>query len=412
MALLVRRFGIEHIETIEDAVQWSMAQALEKWIHSENIQATVPANSSGWLYKSSYNRIISELRTVKRRNELLEKQVDNQIGLAIENSKHTERSELTLRGELKDSLLRMLFFACNSELPVESQLVFTLKTLCGFSTKEVAKRLFISEENAYKRFSRAKVILKELDKEFPETPYEQLKERLDLVHHILYLIFTEGYLSSHSEEAIRTELCEEALRLAQILLDSKVGDTPNSCALIALMYLQLARLDTRRKSCGALQLLEFQDRSQWNTELIARGLQFLQASTNSESISRYHIEAGIAADHCMAKSYDETRWEKIVDSYCLLEKLSYSPLHTLNRAIATAEWQGAKAGLDVLESAKMPGWLTKSYHWYAVMADLNIRSGNKKIGTEYMNLAFEASPTKEIEELLKQRFENTKLDRA
>ncbi|TQV72213.1 sigma-70 family RNA polymerase sigma factor [Aliikangiella marina] len=405
VALLTRRFGIEHIETIEDSVQWSMAQALEKWTHTESNRATVPENSSGWLYKASYNRIISELRAVKRHNELLQKQADNQTALAIKNSEQNELSDLTLSGELKDSLLRMLFFACNSALPVESQLVFTLKTLCGFSIKEVASRLFISEENAYKRFSRAKVILKKLSKEFPEMPEEQLNDRLDLVYRVLYLIFTEGYLSSHGKEAIRTELCDEALRLALVLLDSNVGRKPESYALIALMYLQSARINTRKNSSGALQLLEFQERSKWNSDLITKGLHFLHASTNSESISRYHIEAGIAAEHCIAKSYEDTRWEKIVDSYCLLEKLSHSPLHTLNRAIATAEWKGAKAGLDVLERTKAPGWLTKSYHWYAVMADLNFRSGNKELGTEYMNLAFDTSPTKEIEDLLKQRLE-------
>jgi len=415
VALLSRRVGVQRIEAVEDAVQWAMAQALDKWTSSTNPQTALPESPSGWLYQVSYRHLISELRSTKRKNDLLQENVADFVAEYEERSsvgmEAGESGFIALKGELKDSLLRMLFFTCDNSIPVESQLVFTLKSLCGFSIKEIAVRLFISEENSYKRYNRARKYLKAHSEEFrifaaAELSDKELMSRLNSVHRVLYLVFTEGYLSSHAELSIRKDLCEESLRLALILNDSKVGRVPETSALVALMYFHLARLDARKEDSGALQLFEEQDRSCWNKELIARGLFFLDESTNSKSISRYHVEAGIAAEHCMTKSYKDTCWDKIVNSYLLLEKIAPSPIHLLNRAIATAEWKGAQAGINVLKSSKVPAWLEKSYHWYAILADLNMRIGNKSSGEYYAKLALAASPSKEVNELLKKRFAN------
>jgi RNA polymerase sigma-70 factor (ECF subfamily) len=392
VAMLLRRFGITHIDAIEDAVQWSLAQALEFWP-----KTNPPSNPSGWLYRVAFRHLVSEIRSDTRQSELLSNQIIEQTSLI------DEQKDIPLSGEMNDSLLRILFVACDKAIPVESQLVFTLKSLCGFNIREVSIRLFITEANAYKRFNRARQYLKQQSLSLDTLSDSKLAGRLPAIHRILYLVFTEGYLSSHPDNAIRQDLCEEAIRLMLILIESSVGDTPESNSLLALMYLHLARINTRQSDDGALLLLEQQDRNQWDKQLIALGLSYLQQSTNSETISRYHIEAGIAAEHCLSASFEQTRWDKVVSSYKLLEQIAPSPMHLLNRAVALAEWQGPQAGLSALQSADIPKWLDCSYHWYAVQSDLHFRCDENALGQKYAALAIDAAPTESIKQLLANR---------
>ena len=187
------------------------------------------------------------------------------------------------------------------------------------------------------------------------------------------------------------------------LVDSTLGNTPESHSLLALMYLHLARIKSRQSEDGTLLLLERQDRSQWDYQLIALGLSYLQQSTNSNTISRYYIETGIASEHCLSPSFEKTRWDKIVSSYELLERIVQSPMHLLSRAIATAEWKGPKEGLIVLKSTKVPQWLDCSYHWYAVQSDLYSRCDENELGLKYAKLAIDAAPTESIRQLLADR---------
>ncbi len=392
VALLVRRIGVQNIDAIEDAVQWAMAQALEYWVREET-----PDNPAGWLYQVAYRHLLSEFRQSKRHNTLLAEQTE------IPDNQAVESPEIPLSGELSDSLLRMLFVACSEAIPVESQLVFTLKSLCGFNIREIALRLFISEANAYKRFNRARQYLKKQSIELDNLTDADRQSRLPSIHRVLYLVFTEGYLSSHADIAIRRDLCEEAIRLGLLLVESRIGDVAESHALMALMYFHLARINTRQDDCGTLLLLEEQDRSKWNNQQVAVGLAFLLQSTKSETISRYHVEAGIAADHCLAKSFEQTPWGEIISAYELLEQIEPSPLHLLNRAIATAEWKGPAAGLAILQSTDMPVWLDRSYHWYAVLADLYFRCGKNRLGLKFAKQAIESAPTKSIRQLLGKR---------
>jgi len=226
VAMLSCRVGVQHIEAVEDAVQSALMRALETWT-----VAGLPDNPSAWLFRVAHNNVMGELRQRTRRRRILE-QIENGGTDSPENA-----SELLLAGEVRDDLLRMLFVCCDQVIPVESQLVLALKTLCGLDIREIALRLFTSEANVYKRLGRARSRLRELPHLLGELTGEQYSSRLPSVHQILYLLFTEGYLSSHAEVAIRQELCDEAIRLAAILVEHPVGQTPETFALMALMHL-------------------------------------------------------------------------------------------------------------------------------------------------------------------------------
>jgi RNA polymerase sigma-70 factor (ECF subfamily) len=304
--------------------------------------------------------------------------------------------------QVHEDMLRMLFLCCDESIPPESQLVLALKTLCGFSTSEIALRLFTSEANVQKRLSRARDRLREAPPDL-DTPLDKLGARLASVHRIIYLLFNEGYLSAHAEHAIRREVCDEAVRLATLLAQHPTGATPEGFALLALMHLHLARLDSRVDPLGGLLLLEEQDRSLWDREQISLGLEWLQRSANGDVFSRYHGEAAIAAEHCLAPSFKATRWKEIAELYQMVERNTVSPLHWLNRAVAVAEWRGADAGLAVLEGVVPPAWLAGSYLWDAVLADLHRRAGHSEIALRHRDRAVSSAPTDAVRELLRRR---------
>ena len=392
VATLSRRVGVQYIEAVEDAVQSALMTALQSWTI-----AGLPDNPSAWLFRVAHNDLIGELRQRSGRRRILEQSAEEDIGI------RQNGPEVFLAGEVRDDLLRMLFVCCDEAIPVESQLVLALKTLCGFSIREIALRLFTSEANVYKRLGRARSRLRDDSLGSEELKNEQYVSRLPAVNKILYLIYTEGYLSSHAEQAIRRELCNEAMRLAAILAKHPVGQSPKTFALLALMHLHTARLGARQNGSGGLLLLEEQDRELWDREEIQIGLAWLAKSAQGDEFSRYHAEAGIAAEHCLAPSFDETRWDKVVECYALLEQVAPSALHRLNRAVAVAEWRGAEAGLEVLSDFDPPTWLVGSYLWAAVLADLYRRCGNGEQAERYREVAIGSAPTEAVRELLERR---------
>ncbi len=223
-------------------------------------------------------------------------------------------------------------------------------------------------------------------------------------------MFTEGYLSVNHELSIRQELCEEAIRLATILANNKVGQIPETFALLALMNFHIARMTARQNSSGGLILLEQQDRLLWDKRKIQAGLVWLEKSSNGDDFSRYHAEAGIAAEHCLAKSFQHTRWDRIVENYLLLEQISPSFIHRLNRAVAVAELQDPAAGLAVLQGFEPPDRFKGSFLWIAVLSDLHRRSGNERIAGEYRNDALKLAPTPAIKILLERRLKKEDTD--
>jgi RNA polymerase sigma-70 factor (ECF subfamily) len=395
VAMLAHRVGMRHLETVEDAVQSALLAALESWKTS-----SPPENPSAWLFRVAHNHIMGELRRRARRGRLLE-----QEGPGATQATASGQPVL-LAGEVRDDLLRMLFVCCDVSIPVESQLVIALKTLCGFDVREIAARLFTTEANVYKRLSRARTRLRELPFEPDDLSAEQFSARLPAVQAILYLLFTEGYLSC-AKAAIRRELCDEAKRLALLLAEHPVGGTPETCALLALMHLHAARVTARQDFSGGLLLLEEQDRAQWDQREIQIGLAWLAKSAHGDVFSRYHAEGGIAAEHCLAPSFKETRWDRIVECYALLERVTPSALHMLNRAVAMAEWRGPVEGLAVLAGLEPPSWLQGSYLWAAVLADLHRRCGHDEVARRYRDAAVDSAPCAAVRDALKRRLQTS-----
>jgi RNA polymerase sigma-70 factor (ECF subfamily) len=223
------------------------------------------------------------------------------------------------------------------------------------------------------------------------------------IREIAAWVFSEGHLSTSAEPAIRRELCDEAKRLAQALAEHAAGAKPETFALVALMHLHGARITARSDGAGGLLLFEEQDRDLWDQDAIASGLAWLARSAEGDAFSRYHAEAGIAAEHCLAPTFAQTNWERIVACYELLDRNAPSPIHTLNRAVAVAELRGADAALALLDGLTPPSWLAGSYVWHAVLSDLHRRAGRPGLAGRYRRSAVECAPSATVRAMLERR---------
>jgi len=392
VSVLVRRVGLPHLEAVEDAVQGALLAALTTWLVND-----VPDDPSAWLYRVAHNHLVGAMRKDHGHQRIL-------AGVADAPSADGEEPTApTFDGEVRDELLRMLFVCCDERIPSESRLVLALKTLCGFSVGEIAFRLFTSEANVYKRLARARERLRDDDVDTQTPSVEALQARLPSVHTVIYLLFNEGYLSTNAEHAIRAELCEEAIRLGTLLGAHPVGSVPSTFALLALMHLHAARLASRQDRAGDLLLLEEQERRLWDAEHLRQGATWLERAAQGDVFGRFHAEAGIAAEHCFAPSFADTRWDAIAELYAMLERIDPSPIHTLNRAVALAEAQGPQAGLAVLDGVVRPPWLDGHYLWDAVLADLHHRVGNRPAAQRYRDQALAAAPSAAVRQLLERR---------
>lgn len=392
VAVLVRRVGVQHLETVEDAVQSALMTALTAWV-----ARGIPQNPGAWLYRVAHNHLVGVLRKNQGHQRILE-------GVSgLDSDEMGEPASPAFHGEVRDELLRMLFVCCDERIPQESRLVLALKTLCGFSTAEIAFRLFTTEANIYKRLARGRDRLRSADVAMDTPPLEMLQARLPSVHAVIYLLFNEGYLSTHEEQAIRRELCDEALRLGTLLAMHPVGNTPETFALLALMHLHSARLAARQDATGGLLLLEEQDRALWDGDHLYQGATWLARAASGETFTRFHAEAGIAAEHSFAPSFEHTRWNKIAELYAMLERMDPSPIHTLNRAVAVAQAQGPGAGLAVLDGVVPPAWLDGHYLWDAVLADLHHRAGNASHAEDHREQALASAPSAAVRSVLQRR---------
>ncbi len=395
VASLSRRVGVQHIDAIEDAAQSALMTALTSWS-----RGPLPDNPSAWVFTVALNRLLTELRNSTRRKRILE-----------ETPLEGPEDEFAL-GRSDDELLRLLFICCDLGIPDDSQIVLALKIVCGFDGREIALRLFTSEENVYKRLERARTKLRTSSFSNNELREDRLSERLPAVLRILYLIFTEGYLSTHPTLTIRAELCQEALRLAELSANHPAGNTPETCALVALMHLHLCKMSAREDSNLGLLLLEEQDRKLFDRSRMYEGLAWLRRASRGDTFSRYHAEAGVAAEHCLAESFESTNWGRIASCYELLEKTSPSAIFRMNRAVAVGYQKGAEAGLMVLREHRPPTWLAGSYLWAAVSADLNRRAGRQEKAEHFAQQALALAPTKAIAALLRRRFALEETDQS
>lgn len=391
VAVLTQRFSWKNLQEIEDAVQYALLKALEQWTHLET-----PEHPARWLYRVAHNELLSRLRQNNRQLDLLKNRF-------VQDRVTTSNLQSYEIDNVQDDLLMTLFACCDETLPQRSQLIFALKILCGFDVREIAIRIFMSEEGVYKRLSRARSYLQKQPPQFDKLSDLRCRNRLRSVHAVLYAIFSEGYFSSHAERVIRIELCNEAIRLVEILGKHPIGNTPETSALVALMHLHFARFEGRTDHEGSLLLLKEQDRSLWNRPQIGLGMRWLERSSQGDVISRYHAEAGLAAEHCMAPSFEETRWDRVIELYDLLDSVAPSALNRINRAIAVAELRGPAVGHAELQKIEIPAWLLNSHIWASVQADFHQRLNNQSEAASYRKLALQLAPSKSIRELLKRR---------
>src|SRR5262245_38482057 len=270
VSILSRRFGVHRMELCEGDAQTALLQATQSW------SSKLPDDPGAWLYRVAHNHVLDELRR-KKRDERYHAEV---------HFKYAEQ-------EVHDDVLRLLFVCADPAIPPESQLVLALKTLCGFSTEEIALRLFQNKNVVHKRLQRARARLHEHAEIQSVDP-----ARVQNVLHMLYLLFNEGYSSAQPDRVIRRELCDEALRLALMLKEDPTGALPETDALVALMCFHAARFDARLDGMGGVRLLEEQERPLWDGEVSLVGARHLAQSAHGETLSRYHAAAGIAAEHC------------------------------------------------------------------------------------------------------------------
>jgi RNA polymerase sigma-70 factor (ECF subfamily) len=368
VAGLTRAVGVARLELVEDVVQGALVQALQSWAHRG-----VPGDPAGWLYRVARNAAVDALRRDKRWAELKEK-----LARPPEQEAGAEPA-----GEIADDQLRLLFACCHPALPLESQVALALKTLCGFSTGEIARGLLTTEANVFKRLARAKDRLKEIDFDPAVVTRDHLGERLEAVRTVVYLLFNEGYHSAQSDSLIRRDVCDEALRLARMLADHAATADPTTFALVSLICFHAARFDARIAGSGQL-LLEDQDRSKWDGRFVREGMDWLVRSASGDVVTHYHIEAGILSKHAAAPTFAATDWGQIVGLYDLLVRIAPTPVHVLNRAVAVAQRDGPRAGLTALEAEDVPAGY---YLWPAVVGELCRRAGQVERAKDQLTLA-------------------------
>lgn len=338
-AALARGLGAGNLALVEEAVSSAFEKALRGWVSG------MPADPFAWLLRVARNRALDDLRAHARH-------LAKEEAVSYEIPTSAAAGTAGLRTELDDDLLAMLFVACHPVLPEASRLALALRTLCGLQTEEIARALLVGEAAIEKRLVRARRSLREANVRFDHPPPEELQERLDSVLRCVYLLFSEGYASHRGDELIRADLCREALRLGSLLASHPVTAAPRADALVALMALQASRLAARTDpATGELLNLQEQDRRRWNSDLIARGLAALSRSASGTEQSSYHLEAGIAAHHATAPSFEATNWSGIVGLYDQLDALTGgSPVVGLNRAIAVACGGAPDAALEELDA--------------------------------------------------------------
>lgn len=292
--------------------------------------------------------------------------------------------------QVKDDMLRMMFSCCGAGVAEEAQVAMILNILCGFTAAEIAAAFFASQAAIEKRLARAKSALSQNKSLFDVGDAGEFAARLPTVQRALYLLFNEGYHGASPHGAIRSELCHEAMRLTDLLLAHPLGRAPASLALAALMCLNAARLPARSDDGGLIALVD-QDRARWNRPLIARGLEFLDASAFGSQLSEYHLEAAIASLHAEAPSLEQTDWARIVGLYDMLLGLKPSPVVALNRAIAIGQLHGPQCGLEAIAAASLPESFGRYPFYHAALGELKLRCGHRESARAHFEAASAAA---------------------
>jgi RNA polymerase sigma factor (sigma-70 family) len=383
VATLTRIFGIEHLNLVEDVVQEALARALQTWPYRG-----IPENPSAWIMRASRNLALDVIR-----REKIFRSKEAEIARLIERDGAAPETGIFPEHEIADDRLRMMFVCCHPVIPPEAQVALALKTLCGFSVTEISRAFLTSEAAIAKRLTRAKQKIQEAQIPFEIPTGDELARRVDSVLQSLYLLFNEGYKASGGEKLVRGELCEEAIRLTELLAQNPAGSQPKTQALLALMLLNAARLPAREDDEGNLLRLEEQDRTYWDQAMIVRGMFRLRESAAGNEVSEYHLQAGIAACHATATEYQSTDWARILSLYDRLIEFDDSPVVALNRAVAVANVWGPQAGLQTVQAIQHREKLDSYYLLYAVIGELQLRLNDREAAAKQFRKAFELAET-------------------
>jgi RNA polymerase sigma-70 factor, ECF subfamily len=366
VAHLTRLLGPAHLDLAEEAVQDTMLRALQGWPFQG-----IPPNPEAWLFRVAHNAAIDAIR--RRRLSAVKEEAAAELSIPAFDSPELDQ-------QLRDDELRLVFMCCHPEIPRDAAVALSLKTVGGFSVREIARAFLADDAAIAQRLVRAKRLIRDRALTLDLPSASDLQARLDAVLDVLYFIFNEGYAAHEGDALIRHDLCGEALRLGRLIATSALGE-PRVDALVALMALQAARTPARVDALGNLVLLDDQDRSLWDQRLIAMGFHHFDRSMAGGVVSAYHVEAAIAATHVRGPD-----WPVVLELYDNLMKLKPSPVVALNRAVAVAKVHGAEAGLAALpESAKLANY----YLYLAVRGHLLAELGRCDEAVEAFRAALE-----------------------
>ena len=400
LSVLVKVFGLENLELAEDVVQETLVKALQQWPYSG-----VPVNPGGWILQVAKNHAYDILR---RKTLFHQKEAD----IARDLEQHFAAASQTETEPFQDEQLTLMFTCCHPVIPREMQVALILKTLCGFSVGEIAKAFLAMESAIAQRIVRAKRKIREEKIRFELPESHELPSRLDSVLEAIYLLFNEGYVATSGSDLIRTDLCEEAIRLASLLAHHASGNVPKTHALLSLLYFQSSRLNARTDEAGNLFLLAEQDRSLWDKSKIMRGFFHLDQSATGKDLSRYHLEAGIASMHALAADFESTDWERIRNLYDMLYEMDPSPVILLNRAVTILMLYGPAEAIRALEEIQLEPALRDYYLLPATFGEMYARLGQMDLARMHYERTLQLVKTDPERRFVRRKLEalNTELE--
>ncbi len=397
ISVLTKIFGTQNLEMAEDVVQQTFFEAINIW----KLKG-IPDNPSAWLFRVAKNKAIDVIRKNKHSIQY-DFQDDERILLTSGYTLATTMDNLFHEDLVKDDMLRMMFACCHPGISQENQIIIILKTLCGFSTAEIAKAFITSEDTISKRLYRTKEYLRREKIKFELPQANELKLRTHAVLNSIYLLFNEGYNSTHSENLIRKELILEAIMLCKLLSQNILFQFPEVYALIALMCFHSARSESRLTPEGEIILLSYQDRSKWDRNLIKEGNRYMNIAAFGNEVSSYHLEAAIAYEHCTAKSFETTNWNRILNLYEWLCNLSPSPVTQMNKAIAVMQVYGAQRALDSLESIRDRKKLESFYLYHSLLGEIYTRLDYSGKAEEQYEIAIDLTHSETEKKILRDK---------
>jgi len=371
LGAVTRRF--QDFSSAEDAVQEAMIAAFSQWP-----QQGVPENPRGWLIQVACRRMMDHVRSEIARRE-------RETTVATETESLASLPEIEADMDPDDTLI-LLFMCCHPALTSSSAIALTLRAVGGLTTAEIANAFLVPEATMAQRISRAKQAIKTSGAPFRLPSPQERAGRLPAVLHVLYLIFSEGYASSIGSHLQRFDLAREAIRLARNT-KTLLPDNAEVAGLLALMLLTDARRAARTGPHEELIPLDKQDRSLWDRVEISEGIDLLTAALSKGSVGLYQLQAAIAAVHDEAERTEDTDWPQILALYELLNRVSPSPMVTLNHAIAAAMVHGPAKGLELLRALDTDPRLASHYRLAAVRAHLLERTGDYEAAIEHYRVA-------------------------